>query len=143
MGRTQTVARSQWLSQNAAVRKMRHGNEPQESIPIGSAGRPECGLGQSITVGTDQTTNAGKKIALDAGSEITLQTGEATVTLKKNGDIVISGKNLTINTSGKVDLKADGNVSAKGKDFTVNASGKVNLKASGEVVVKGSKVGLN
>jgi type VI secretion system secreted protein VgrG len=72
------------------------------------------------SVGKDESVNIGKKFALIAGDEITLKTGSASITMKKNGDIEI-----------------------KGKDITLNASGKLNGKASGAVTLKGSTIGQN
>ena len=40
-------------------------------------------------------------------------------------------------------MKKDGTIVIKGKDITVNGSGKINMKASSDVVIKGSKVGIN
>ena len=57
---------------------------------------------------------------LDAGDEITIKTGSASITMKKDGTITI-----------------------KGKDITINGSGKINVKASSDVVIKGSKVTQN
>jgi type VI secretion system secreted protein VgrG len=40
-------------------------------------------------------------------------------------------------------MKKDGTIVIKGKDITVQGSGKINVKADGDVVIKGSKVGIN
>ena len=58
--------------------------------------------------------------SIDAGDSITIKTGSASITMKKDGTIVI-----------------------KGKDITIEGSGKINVKASSDVVIKGSKVGIN
>ena len=47
----------------------------------------------------------GKKIAISAGDEIVLKTGSATITMQKNGDITIEGKQITIKGSGDVIIK--------------------------------------
>ncbi|MGB0128040.1 MAG: hypothetical protein WBP72_15170, partial [Rhodocyclaceae bacterium] len=62
----------------------------------------------------------GKNLFLDAGDSITIKTGSASIMMKKDGTIVI-----------------------KGKDITIEGSGKINAKASSDVVIKGSKVGIN
>jgi type VI secretion system secreted protein VgrG len=46
-----------------------------------------------------------KTITLKADDSITLQTGSAKITMSKNGDITISGKNVTVKGSGDVVLK--------------------------------------
>jgi type VI secretion system secreted protein VgrG len=40
-------------------------------------------------------------------------------------------------------MKKDGTIVIKGKDINITGSGKITVKASSDVVVKGSKVGLN
>ena len=52
--------------------------------------------------------------------EIILQVGGASITLKKDGTIIIKGNNITI-----------------------EGSGKINIKASGDLVMKGSKINQN
>jgi type VI secretion system secreted protein VgrG len=76
--------------------------------------------GRTTTVGKDDATKVTKNWVVDAGDSIVLKTGDASITMKKDGTIVI-----------------------KGKDISIQGSGKINVKASGDVVVKGSKVGLN
>jgi len=40
-------------------------------------------------------------------------------------------------------MKKDGTIVLKGKDITLQGSGKISAKADSDVVIKGSKVGLN
>jgi len=68
----------------------------------------------------DAMISVGAKMQIDVTEELTLQSGEASITLKKNGDITIKGKNITL-----------------------DGSGKINIKASGDVVIKGSKIAGN
>ena len=77
--------------------------------------------GKSVTsVEKDTTISVGTKMVIDVTDELTLKSGDASIILKKNGDITIKGKNIT-----------------------VDGSGKVNIKASGDVVIKGSKIAGN
>lgn len=46
-----------------------------------------------------------KSITMQADDEITLKTGSASIVMKKNGDITISGKNINIKGSGNVVIK--------------------------------------
>jgi type VI secretion system secreted protein VgrG len=68
-----------------------------------------------------------KKLAIMVGDEITIKTGDAMISMKKNGEILIKGKAITVD----------------GSDVTIKASGKINAKASSDVVLKGSKVSAN
>ena len=58
------------------------------------------------------TANAGKKAMIDAGDELTLKCGSASIVLKKSGDITINGKKITI--------KGDGDVVVKGTKIGQN-----------------------
>ncbi|MFT5083968.1 MAG: type VI secretion system secreted protein VgrG [Lentisphaeria bacterium] len=53
-----------------------------------------------------------KKIAMEADQEILFKTGSAKILMKSNGDITISGKNITV--------KGSGNVVVKGSQVKVN-----------------------
>jgi type VI secretion system secreted protein VgrG len=57
---------------------------------------------------------------MDAGEQITIQTGSASIVMKKDGTITI-----------------------KGKDISIEGSGKINVKASSDVIIKGSKISQN
>lgn len=99
-----------------------------ESITI-SGGRTEnvskdesvtIGGGRTASVGKDDNLSVGKNLSINAGDSITITTGSASISMKKDGSIVI-----------------------KGKDISIQGSGKITVKASSDVVVKGSKVGIN
>ena len=75
---------------------------------------------RTTTVGKDDSIKIAKNFVIDAGDSVTIKTGDASITMKKDGTIVL-----------------------KGKDISIDGSGKVNVKASSDVVVKGSKVGIN
>jgi len=66
----------------------------------------------TIEVGNNLTEDIGKKLAIVAGDQIILKTGSASITMKKNGDITIKGKNINI--------KGSGNVVIKGSKVTTN-----------------------
>ena len=42
-----------------------------------------------------------------------------------------------------ITMKKDGTITIKGKDITIEGSGKINVKASGDLVLKGSKIAGN
>jgi type VI secretion system secreted protein VgrG len=72
------------------------------------------------TITKDDQLQVGKRLVITAADEITLETGSAKLIMKKNGDILLKGKNVQ-----------------------VEGSGKINVKASSDVVLKGSKVSSN
>jgi len=61
-----------------------------------------------------------KKIFIQADEEINLKTGSATISMKKSGDILISGKNVEVKGSGKISLKASSDLTLKGSKIKEN-----------------------
>lgn len=53
-------------------------------------------------------------------NEIVLRAGDASITLKKDGTIVIKGNNITIESSGKTTVKAGGDLVMKGSKILQN-----------------------
>jgi type VI secretion system secreted protein VgrG len=98
------------------------------SVDVGAALSTKVGAdesrkvtgGRSVDIGKDDALKVGKNLVIDAGDSVSIKTGSASITMKKDGTIVI-----------------------KGKDIKIEGSGKVNVVASSDVVIKGSKVGLN
>lgn len=59
----------------------------------------------SMSVGTDMDVSIGRDVLFEAGDEILIKTGKASGLFKKNGDITIDGKDITIKASGDLHLK--------------------------------------
>ena len=99
-----------------------------QSIEVSGNRTKTVGKDETVTISgnrqEDITKNSkitvGKAFALEATDEISLTSGSASITLKKDGTIQI-----------------------KGKDVTVEGSGKINVKASSDVIIKGSKIAQN
>lgn len=91
-----------------------------QSTNVGGGHSLSIGKGRSITVADGDSLKVGKTLTVDVADSITIKTGSASITMKKDGTILI-----------------------KGKDITLDGTGKVNVKASSDVVVKGSKVNMN
>jgi type VI secretion system secreted protein VgrG len=87
------------------------------STKVGADESRDVGAGRSTQVANDDAIKVGKNFVLDAGDSISLKTGSASITMKKDGTITI-----------------------KGKDITIDGSGKINIKASSDIVMKGSKI---
>jgi type VI secretion system secreted protein VgrG len=76
-----------------------------QTISVGSDQSVSIGGSESVSVAKDQAVDVGKTITITAGDQIVLKTGSASITMKKNGDIVIEGKQITIKGSGDVIIK--------------------------------------
>lgn len=99
-----------------------------EDITISDNRKEQVGKDEEVAIGGNRTLQVekdnkediGKKFALVAGDEILLKTGDASIVMKKNGDIQIKGKNITIDGSGKITVKASGDLIMKGSKITQN-----------------------
>jgi len=84
-----------------------------QSTSVGANQSTQIGKDMTLTVGQNLTESveinrtmaAGKQIVVTAGDQLILKTGKASMVMKKNGDIVISGKNVRIKGSGDVTIK--------------------------------------
>ena len=61
-----------------------------------------------------------RKAVVAAMDEIVLQTGSASIVMKKNGSIVINGSDVSIQSTGKINVKATGELSMKGSKVADN-----------------------
>ena len=79
-------------------------------------------VGQNLkeTIDKNYDSDTGKNLTFTAGDQIVLKTGSASITMKKNGDITIKGKNITVQGSGKVNVKASSTVTLKGSKVVTN-----------------------
>ncbi|RWN59453.1 type VI secretion system tip protein TssI/VgrG [Mesorhizobium sp.] len=91
-----------------------------DATDIGGGHTLKVGKASAVDVANDGSFKIGKNFAIDAGDSISLTCGSASITMKKDGNIII-----------------------KGKDITVNGSGKINIKASSDITMKGSKIHEN
>jgi type VI secretion system secreted protein VgrG len=82
----------------------------------------------------------GKTLHVDVGDEITFVTGDSKIVMKKNGDIDITCKNLSVKATSAINLKADKEVKIEGQQEVGIKSLKVRVDGTTEVGVKGLKV---
>ena len=91
-----------------------------QSNTIGAKQTNSVGADRSSSIGANDSLKVAKKLVIDAGDEITIKTGEASITMKKDGTIQIKGKDITIKGSGKIGVKADSDVTIKGSKVAAN-----------------------
>lgn len=92
----------------------------KRNTTIGKDDSTTVGDKRSTQVGKDDQLKVGKKLLIDAGDEVLIKTGQASISMKKNGTIVIKGKDITLQASGKINGKASGKVTIKGSQTAVN-----------------------
>jgi len=68
----------------------------------------------------DDSLKVGKNLVIDAGDSVTIKTGSASITMKKDGTIHIEGKDISIKGSGKIDITASNNITMKGQKILQN-----------------------
>lgn len=99
-----------------------------ENITIGGGRTESVSKDESVTVsgartvsiGKDDTLSVGKNLAITAGESITITTGSASIVMKKDGTIMIKGKDITIDGSGEIVGKASKNMTLKGQKILQN-----------------------
>lgn len=90
------------------------------SIDVGGDQSESYGKSREIQVADDLNIDVGKKLSINAGNEIVISTGKASITMKKDGSIVISGKDISLKGSGGITQKAGKNIVLKGKKILQN-----------------------
>ena len=131
--RSETVGNDETISIGANRNETVGSNESvsigsNQSLDVGSNQTTSIGKNESRSVGQDRSTSVGKSDSLDvgkhfslnAGDSITLTTGSASISMKKDGTIVIRGKNITVDGSGAITIKASKNVTVKGQKILQN-----------------------
>jgi type VI secretion system secreted protein VgrG len=82
----------------------------------------------------------GKTLHVDVGDEITFVTGDSKIVMKKNGDIDVTCKTLTVKATSAINLKADKEVQINGQQEVGVKSLKVLVDGTTEVGIKSVKV---
>ncbi|HEY1790033.1 MAG TPA: type VI secretion system tip protein TssI/VgrG [Verrucomicrobiae bacterium] len=83
-----------------------------ETVSIGGA--------RTVSVGKDDSLSVTKNLNITAGESITITTGSASISMKKDGTITISGKDISIEGSGAINVKASKNITMKGQKILQN-----------------------
>jgi type VI secretion system secreted protein VgrG len=86
------------------------GNESEtigkdHNVTVSGNESAKIGKDQTVEVSGNESRKIGKKLLIDVADEIAIQTGDARIVMKKNGDIVIEGNKISVNGSGDVVLK--------------------------------------
>ncbi len=84
------------------------------------------------------------RVTLADDGEIALTSSEGNVRIGAKG-VTVSGTDKVdlVTGSAAIQMKKDGTIVIKGKDITLDGSGTIAVKATGDVNVKGSKIGGN
>jgi type VI secretion system secreted protein VgrG len=100
------------------------------------------GKDNSESVDADHSLKVKKKISVEAGDQISIVTGQAKIVMKKDGNIVISGKKIQIEGQQEVALKAM-KINSEAQTKSTLKGTMVNVEASGIMTIKGALVKIN
>jgi type VI secretion system secreted protein VgrG len=149
LARALTIGAAYQVSVGGAMNETVGGLKAEEigglkSVNVGGNSSEKVGANKSVDASSNLSEKAGKNMTLDAGDNFSGTAGKD-VTIKAGKNMFLeAGDAITLKTgSASIMLKKDGTILIKGKDISVNGSGKINAKASSDVVIKGSKVGIN
>lgn len=95
---------------------------------VGGDRTAEVGGSDALRIGRDRTTSIGKddrlsvarKLLIDAGDEVTITTGSASITLRKDGTVIIKGKDIILDAAGDASIRAKNDVVIKDKKILEN-----------------------
>jgi phage protein D len=76
------------------------------------------------------TVGAKEKIAITGEQELVLTVGDAKVTLKKSGEVLVEGKDVKIKASGTASIESSGSMTVKGSTLSIQASGSVSVSGA-------------
>ena len=75
------------------------------SLTIGTDGSLTIGRNLGVDAGNGITMVAKKRVNISAGDELVIKCGQASIVLKKNGDIAITGKAISVKAAGDLVLR--------------------------------------
>ncbi len=115
-----------------------------QSTSVGANRSVSVGGNQSTSVGKDASMTVNKDESRDvAGERSTKIAKDDKLEVTKKLTVIV-GDSLMLKTGkASISMKKDGTIVIKGKDITLQGSGKINVKASKDVIVKGSKIKEN
>ena len=91
-----------------------------ESRTVGKDQTVQVADNRSSQIGKNDTLDVGKVFALTAADQIVFKTGQASIVMKKSGEISIKGKDVSVTGSGKILIKASSTVTIKGSKVMTN-----------------------
>jgi type VI secretion system secreted protein VgrG len=87
------------------------------SVEIGGSDALRVARERTTSIDKDDRLSVAKKLLIDAGDEVVLTAGSASITLKKDGTLMIKGKDIVIDAAGSVSITAAGDVVIKGTNI--------------------------
>jgi type VI secretion system secreted protein VgrG len=115
--RTVDIGRDDDLKVGGSARRAVGGDRTAE---IRGSEALSIGRDRAAAIGKDDRLNVARQLLIDAGDEVTIKCGAASITLKKDGTVTIKGKDIVIDASGDGTFKAGKNILLKGHKILDN-----------------------
>ena len=119
VGASEAVTIKMLRTHNVGINDMLNVGAAQE-VSVGGFRMLNVGLYQNRNTGLDLTEKIGKKFVIDAGDEITIKTGEASINMKSDGSITFAGTTIKNLCDCEFQVTAKNNVTLKGKKILEN-----------------------
>ncbi|MBN9073603.1 MAG: type VI secretion system tip protein VgrG [Rhizobiales bacterium] len=115
-----------------------------QSVKVASAQGFDIGASRTATIKSNDATDVGGGHILKIAKGSKTDIGESGV-IEVGKTMTIKAKDaITLETgSAKLHMKKDGTIIIEGKDITIKGSGKINVKASSDVIITGPKINQN
>jgi type VI secretion system secreted protein VgrG len=140
-GRTESVAKDESVSVGGS-RSLEVAKN--ETIDVGDNRTESVGKDATLTVEGNRTESVTKDLTVSVSGGRTTTVSKAD-TLKVEKALSVNATDGIVLESGsaKLTLKKDGTIVLEGKDITVKGSGKIAIDASGDLITKASKIKQN
>jgi type VI secretion system secreted protein VgrG len=108
---------------------------------VGGNMQTSVGGSTNTTAGRDVAVTAGTDIQLRSGRALRETVGQNLEMNVRKSATLISGGDLSMKTGdASIVAKKDGEVAIKGKDISIEASGKISCKAASDLILRGVRI---
>ncbi len=116
----------------------------QATMRVGGNAQNSVGGSISTTVGRDVVVTAGTDIHLRSGRAVKADVGQNLEMNVRKHAAVLSGNDLSLKTgNASIVAKKDGDLAIKGKDISIEGSGQISCKATSNLILKGASIQEN
>jgi type VI secretion system secreted protein VgrG len=101
-------------------------------------------LNDTLSVGADRIVKVRAKASTTVDGELTLRVGKAAVVEVGKGLVIEAEDSIELRVGlASLVLKKDGSILLSGRDISIKGSGKVNVKSGSDTALSGGKIGQN
>ena len=90
---------------------------------IGRSETLNVGLGAATSVGTDWNLTAARAVALKAGKQLSLSSGQSSLQINTDSSVAISGTKVSVSAAGDLELVSGGVVTINGTQWVAGSAG--------------------